>query len=355
MSDAFLFGGIERVVSILTNELIKYKEKYEITILSLFKSQSVTFCDYGNNVKIKNIFEGKCPDLRKNYLKVRKGLKKYIENNDIDILIVEAAGLACFSYPITRRKDIKTIVCEHVGFDNSKRFGLGWLGRRIGCYYCEGIVVVTEADLARFKKNIKKINRIEQIYNPIDPSICTYNYNLFSKLIVTCGRLSAEKGHDLLIEAARYVFKKHSDWQLDIFGDGPERLNLEKKITKYSLSNNIKLRGIVNNVYEKYKDYSFYVMSSRYEAFGMVLVEALKTGLPVISFDCPYGPNEIILNNTNGLLVDCLDVQQLAEKMNFLIEHEDLRKELSYNSMAGLDRFELTAITSRWINLFDTI
>lgn len=351
LSNAYEAGGIQRSVSTLTKALTD-TYNYEISILSIFKTKDISEYDYGNNCKLLSLFDSKF-NLKRNLFRVRKRFNSLMSELCFDILIVEAAGLATIASKYI--KNNKSILCEHVGYDNSKKFGLGWFGRRIGAKYANAIIVLTKTDLDKYKNNIKNIVYIDYIYNPIDSSIVKYPYNLKSKSIIACGRLSYEKGFDLLIKASKEVFSTNNDWQLDIYGDGPERSKLKELVVTYGISDNVHFKGYVNNIYTKYQDYSFMVVPSRFEGFGMVILEALKSGLPVISFDSPDGPKEILENNVNGILVKHLDLLSLRNEIISFIESPNLRQKIARNSDYNLERFNKNCIVDKWMSLFEKI
>ena len=151
------------------------------------------------------------------------------------------------------------------------------------------------------------------------------------------------------------VLKKHPDCKWIICGEGEERESLENKIRKYSLEQNLILQGNVKNIEDYYRKSAMFVLTSRAEGFGLVLTEAKKEGLPCVSFRCPAGPNEIIFDGVNGYLIDCFDVKAMAEKVNQLIENQDIRKRFSDNSMVGTEKFNIDKISEQWMELIEQI
>jgi glycosyltransferase involved in cell wall biosynthesis len=210
------------------------------------------------------------------------------------------------------------------------------------------LVVLTKAD----EKNWQKTNNnIVQIYNP-NPLTTFEKSDCENKKVIAVGRLDAQKGYDYLIETWKIVAQQHSDWILDIWGDGELREKLAKQIVKSKLENQVFLRGTTTDIENKYLESSFYVMTSRYEGFPMVLIEAMSCGLPCVSFDCQWGPNEIINNGENGFLVPLGDSEQLAEKINLLITDGKLRKRMSENAKKTAENYEIGKIMEQWNDLF---
>lgn len=355
MKDAFNQGGDTRSILLLANTIQK-TGLYEINIISLFKTSEEPIFPINEEIKISCLFTQPF-SLRKNFIKVLTKFNDFVKNNQIDVLLIEAIGFNTFTYPVLRKyKKIKTIAVEHASyFDGGKKLGLAWIGRKIACKHTDCVVVLTKQDLNDYTKNIKKIKRIEQIYNPLDNNIGDYNYNINSKKIISCGRLVSVKGFDMLIDVAKLVFEKHPEWQWHIYGEGPEREFLEKKVRQYKLEKNLFLMGEVSDIYSIYNNYSLYVLTSRAESFGMVLLEALKFRLPIVSFACKNGPEEIINDGVNGILIPCFDKDLMATTISKLIEDHNYRKSLSDRTQINLNTFNISEITNTWLRLIESI
>lgn len=178
-----------------------------------------------------------------------------------------------------------------------------------------------------------------------------------NKRVIAVGRLDYQKGFDRLIQAWKLVQHtgRFSDWKLDIFGQGEWREMLQQMIDKQGLQNTVKINPPTNAILNEYVHSSLLVMSSNYEGFGMVLVEAMSCGVPVISFDCKCGPKDIIQPGMNGLLVPNGDIQALADAMMKVMEDEAYRKMLSLNARKVVDTYSEQAVMSQWILLFTSI
>lgn len=178
-----------------------------------------------------------------------------------------------------------------------------------------------------------------------------------NKRVIAVGRLDYQKGFERLIQAWKLVQHtgRFSDWKLDIFGQGEWREMLQQMIDKQGLQNTVKINPPTNAILNEYVHSSLLVMSSNYEGFGMVLVEAMSCGVPVISFDCKCGPKDIIQPGINGLLVPNGDIQALADAMMKVMEDEAYRKMLSLNARKVVDTYSEQAVMSQWILLFTSI
>jgi glycosyltransferase involved in cell wall biosynthesis len=210
------------------------------------------------------------------------------------------------------------------------------------------LVVLTEADANNWRALGRDVVKIPNFLNSIGNSYS----NLSSKKVISVGRLDAQKGYDLLLRVWIHVTNKHPDWTLDIYGQGHEYNSLNSFIQSNDLEGTVKLKGIINNVDLAYLSGSIFVLSSRYEGFGMVLIEAMNCGLPVIAFDCDHGPSDIIINRVDGFLIEVGNLEDMAEKLCTLIESEQLRKEMGAKALENVKRYAKDEVMSLWINLF---
>ena len=173
--------------------------------------------------------------------------------------------------------------------------------------------------------------------------------------VVTIGRYAYQKGYDLLLQAWAEVEKHYPDWSLDIYGMG-DQTSYRQLMSDLGIdARRCRLNGPVEDVVKTYTDSSVFVLSSRFEGFGLVLVEAMACGLPVVSFDCPAGPDEIITDGVDGLLVPSGDVHALAGKLMTLMADEALRERLGQQARQSARRYEMAAIATQWKDLFDQL
>ena len=168
---------------------------------------------------------------------------------------------------------------------------------------------------------------------------------------MSAGRYMSEKGFDMLLEAWHLLPEEFRDWHLYIFGNGDRSL-YQSIVDKYKIGETVHLMSATNDIAEEFSKSSLYVMSSRYEGFGLVLAEAMSCGLPCVSFDCPYGPREIIKDGEDGLLAKYKDIEDLAHKMSLLMSDIDLRSKMGKLAKNSIARYEPETIMSQWINLF---
>jgi glycosyltransferase involved in cell wall biosynthesis len=172
--------------------------------------------------------------------------------------------------------------------------------------------------------------------------------------VVAAGRLTRQKGFGRLVAAWAIVARKHPDWKLDIFGAG-DQASLQGRIDKRQLSDVITLRGFTADPYSHFAESAIYAMSSRSEGFPMVLLEAMGCGLPLVSFDCPTGPADIIQDGRNGLLVPDGDIKGLGAALNRLIENPELRRQMGAAGVEMAKQYEPDHVAARWERLFEDL
>ncbi|MDC2232031.1 glycosyltransferase family 4 protein [Bacteroides thetaiotaomicron] len=215
----------------------------------------------------------------------------------------------------------------------------------------DAIITLTEND----KKEWKDFRNVQIIPNLLTFYPETILQDKRYKRVISAGRLQWQKGYDLLIESWREVHNRFPDWHLAIFGDGPDRGLLQTMIEQYGLSEVVHLYMPTDTIYAEYMKSDFYVMSSRWEGFGLVLIEAMSCGIPCISFDCPHGPSDIIDNGNDGFLVENGNISLLAEKINYLIDHENIRTEMGKQARKNVKRFKIENIAGQWEALFNQL
>jgi glycosyltransferase involved in cell wall biosynthesis len=223
----------------------------------------------------------------------------------------------------------------------------GFLRRRV--YPLASCVVVqTEAAGAFFASRIRRRTRV--IPNPVlaPPSVTTPPFNPRRKHIVAMGRLHRQKGFDLLLNAFARVAPLSPDWSLTVWGEGEERASLEELRNQLGLKDSVHFPGRTTDPYGKLRESDFFVLSSRFEGFPNALCEAMACGLPVISFDCPSGPREIIRPEVDGFLVPAEDVEALALAMNRFISDDAHRMGLASRALEVTERFSVHMVMAMW-------
>ncbi|PKO99475.1 MAG: glycosyltransferase family 4 protein [Bacteroidetes bacterium HGW-Bacteroidetes-8] len=210
-------------------------------------------------------------------------------------------------------------------------------------------VVLSEED----KKNWTELDNVVVIHNPIE-SIPEESSNCTSKKVIAAGRLVSQKGFDMLIDSWKIVNDRHPDWTLSIYGNGSKEYFINQ-IELNGIKSSCFLYDAVLNINEKFIESSIFAFSSRFEGFGMVITEAMSCGIPPVAFACPCGPKDIITDGVDGILVTPESVDELADKICFLIENEDIRREMGRRARIRAEQFKIEVIAKEWNTLFKNL
>lgn len=179
--------------------------------------------------------------------------------------------------------------------------------------------------------------------------------SLSNKQVIMVARYNVAKGYEYIVEAWKSVHERHPDWVLNVYGSGELHDDVVQWIQQCHLSSSILLHEPVDDIMACYMQSSICVMSSRYEAFPMVLLESMACGVPCVSFDCPHGPRNIISNGEDGLLVEYLNPKALADGICRLIEDEPLRRRMGTNARTNIRRFSREKVMGQWDELFKSL
>ena len=200
-------------------------------------------------------------------------------------------------------------------------------------YYCPNNTIVVPNALTSYPKSTACLN---------------------SKKVISAGRIAPVKGFENLIKAWKIVMETNPEWNLEIYGEGePDYVsNLQALVEGLGMDTNVNLYGSTKNIEEKMLNASVFVMTSVTECFPMVLLESLSCGLPIIAFDCPNGPRNIINNNKDGILVENNNISAFAAAINKLINNKELRYSMGANGKLNIKRLQPKIIMKIWENLF---
>ena len=226
-----------------------------------------------------------------------------------------------------------------------------WAFRNIGKF--EKLIVLTHGDAQDWSQYIKDVVIIPNPVTTYPEKIKPHDGT--GRRIICAGRLYEQKGFDILIEAFSLIADKCPDWHIDIFGSGEDKDKLHSLIQSKGLSKCIRIQPPTANIYNEYQQSEFYVFSSRYEGFGLVLIEAMSCGIPCVSFRCKYGPEEIIADGEDGLLARDGDANDLADKMLWMISHTEERLRMGQKARENVRRFQKETIMRQWVELFGLI
>ena len=339
-------GGTERVTSLIANGLC-LDESLEVHILSVTNERNESYFELDESIKHETVLKQSSLSLKRDYFKVVRGIRQYLIENQIDVLI--DVDVICNVYSILARWNTKVrhISWEHFNYFSNNGSVLRDVARQLTRIFSEHVVVLTEQDKQNYSKHLNISHKVSCIYNPIVSSK-SVACDVTSKQVLSVGRLTYQKGFDLLCEIARDVFSEHPDWTWLILGEGEDRALLEQKIHDYGLSKHLILKGNVTDVASYYESSSLFVMTSRYEGLPMTLLEAKVHQLPIVSFDCQTGPRDIISHDIDGYLIPVGELSQMKEALKQLMRDESKRQLFSEASRQTLPKFNYDKVVSQW-------
>lgn len=339
-------GGIGRVTSIISNHLNK-QEDFEVHIISYAKKVDNSY-DWNNDLPYHYLLKSQIP-MKKGILYSSKKLRNILFDNKIDILITCGHIVGPLGVLGTLFNKTKLIYWSHSSFKQTSKKQFRMFNEHFTSVFASKIISLTKVDEINYTKHTFS-KHVTQIYNPIDNKLNSVSKKFKSKSnnIISVGRLTDQKNFKTLIDVAETIFKKNYDFTWDIYGSGDEEEELKQLIDKKGLFGVVNLKGQSNNLYELYNNYSIMVMTSKYEGFPMSLLEGLASKLPLISFDIPTGPNEIIRNNVNGYLIEPFDINEMANKIIYLLENPNVSEEFSKNNEIFKNEYSLKSIINKW-------
>lgn len=359
-----LWGGIERVLSCKANELAEhygYHVRFVTTNqghhpLLFHLAEGVSHVDldirfhrqYEYGIFKRIVFMHRM----KRLFKIR--LRNEIDQFEPDVVVLITLKYASIVRKVVR--DIPLMVESHSSF-NSDLYDHASLLSRMNTSYnrrclkrASGIVALTEKDAKNWQAINPRCFVIPNIVQLNDTGIysdCRSNHAIF------VGRFTHQKDIDSLLAVWVIVNRKHPDWHLDLYGDGELKVYYQEKIDKMNI--NIHVHHPESSIFQRYIESSMLLLTSLYEPFGLVLPEAMSCGLPVVAFDCPYGPADIITDGVDGFLIKDRDIEAFADRVCQLIESEELRCQMGKQGVVSSQRYRADRIMPMWNRLFQEL
>lgn len=347
-------GGGERVYCIWAN-LLAEKLGHDITVAS-FEDAQTTFYELSPLVKVKSLrlrsYKYYAFPLKRRiqmFLCARKDLNclnDYFKKEKFDVIIGVATNISLL-LSLVKCKSIK-IGTEHTEYHGAAFYLRPF--RRFLYHKLNCVTSLTRADKTLFEAFCSKVVVMP---NPLSITV-EKKAELQTCKLVTIGSLSPQKDQETMIRIAEKIFVRHPEWSLDIWGTGRLRLHLEKFISKRKLTEKVKLCGSTNNVKEVLSGASVFLLTSKIEGFGLVLIEAMACGVPCVSFANP-GPADIIRNSINGFLVQKKNIPDFIDKVCLLIENDIERKKMGESAFNSVGKYKESEITKQWELLLNDI
>ena len=367
----YFAGGMERVLTQKANYFADHFG-YDITIILTDGKDKPLFYPLSDKVKVVNLNIGfeelwTCSFFKKIFIYLRKQsqykrlLKEELMRIRPDITVSMLRREINFINDIKDgSKKIGEIHINRANFRNfesnddnfiKRIFAKVWMNSLLNkLKRLDRFVVLTEKD----KEAWVELNNVYVIPNPLSFAPQTIS-KLTEKRIIAVGRYSHEKGYDLLLKTWSIVQNKISDWRLEIFGEG-DRSQYDRMVSSLNIDRHrCVLHGRSDNIQEEFINSSLAVCSSKFEGFGLVITEAMVCGLPVVSFDCPWGPRAIINDGEDGLLVENGNVEKLAEALVEMVQHPEKLRSMAAKAFENVQRFKIDQIAEKWKSIFDAL
>lgn len=341
-------GGTERVLQRIANGLSG--RGYQIVVISMWGDKNPVF-KLDKRIKRYRLAENYPKGIRANIKNIFL-LYQIVKKEKITVLIDVDLILAFYSLPVkVFTPKLHRISWEHFNYyyQFRKNNKIRRLAMRLSARFSEVLLVISKEDEMYYRKNLNIKGMLSQIYNPNTYEQVSCN-KIPEKMVFAAGRLTRAKGFDYLLKSWEIIENDFPDWKLCIAGEGEDKELLLDIIHKKELKS-VELLGLVKDIQQYYEKCAFFVLPSRNEGFGMVLIEAMAYGKPVVSFACKAGPSDIVNDGKNGFLVPTGNYKQFALKMRYLMETEELRKKMGKNAKESTKRFDTESILDQWEEL----
>ncbi|WP_179994279.1 glycosyltransferase family 4 protein [Acinetobacter sp. YH1901136] len=328
-------SGTERVAISLANYLSNFPNS-EIMIANRDTDRKNAAYPVMNNVKII--------DLDGSYLSFFHKLKQNVKQNKYDFVVVHNMGrlsLLC----LFLSNFVKIISFEHSSFIS--RSVLVRFFSKIFYYKIHKVVVLTKNEFQNFSHIHKKVIHVPNFTSYYDSSRQMIEKN--KNIVLSVGRLDSNKNIIHVLKAWHKKIDILHNWELHIYGEGDQKNFLLNFVEENSISN-IYFKGVIENPELAYESAKIFVMTSKFEGLPMVLIEAQCFGLPIVAYNCPYGPSDVIDDGKNGFLVENQNVDAFAEALEKLITSKSLIKEFTEKSLLNSENYKPEKIVNIWIN-----
>lgn len=345
-------GGVARVLAVKLNYLIKYYG-YDIYILNTNGSIDKLFFEFDKGISIESLT---LDDSKlKRVLYYHKKLNTKIKKINPDIIINCDNGLKGSLLPFIYSGKVPLIFESHSSANASENSVLGNLKLKLkNILFLNSVKKYKKVVVYQHLINAWKTNNIIIIHNPLGFKIPMESTLFNNKVVIAVGRISYQKGYESLIDIWGLVYKTHPDWKLHIYGEGDKK-NLLIRIAELGLSESILFFEPVLKIREVYLNASIFVNTSRFEPFGLAVIEAMACGLPVLAFKNTLGPATYIKDRENGYLIEKNNFKDYANQIITLIDDKIEMKRVGKNAKESMKAYQIEDIMKTWHQLFQSV
>lgn len=343
------YGGAERVTTILAN-YFSSKSDYNVKVIMF--SNEINY-DVSDKIEIKIINAPGNNKILNNILHAQKVKQEIVKLDNIQTVVSLSCPATNFYLALSlarAHKKTKLILSERnapMFYPNSK---IGRLFRNISYHFADCVVFQTTRAKNYFSQSIVKKGTV--ISNPIREDLPEAFCGEPKRNIVNFCRLHPQKNLSLLIEGFAIFVENHPDFTLSIYGDGPQKNDLKRKIAELKIDNKVNIYDFTNDIHSIIVDSYMFVSTSNYEGISNSMIEAMAIGIPVICTDCPAGgAADMIKSGKNGILIEVNNLSQLVSAMNQLADDKELRREISKESVKIRKKLAVQEICKEWENL----
>lgn len=345
--DITLLGGIERVISVLAEQFVQ--DGYDVDIYSIFKEKKKPSYKFSQKVNIIYLTNEVCVGKLKFYYYILHSVMKLRKLAADQCVISTLTNISCIYGFLNYFNHTDFIAAEHSQY-NAHSF-LVRLLRLLAYKKSKYVVPLTKHDYNVFSKFLD-VEKIKIINNPSSFKATSISSSITSKRLVSIGRLVDVKNYTFMLQEIAPFLLSNTDWSLEIYGDGELRSVLEAQANVLGIFQSVKFNGFVEKINEYLAGASFYLCSSKTEAFPMAFLEALSLGIPIISVNCPFGPGEIIEDGVNGYLLDTNTLySNFYSCLQSIKNDEVIYNNLQKKAFASAKKYEVSSIASKWYEL----
>lgn len=367
-------GGAERILSEKMSYLALY-DNYEVYVITCYQNPAQQLNAYPLSEKVRQI-DLKIPYYSQYhyrypvrlwkkwqiYRSLKNKLAAMVKSIDPDVLTGlgyfqadVVTGIQCRAKKIVELHEARIFTLSDHGLNRSLFSRLymriyRWNYFRTVERQADVVVSLTKGDAYQWRK----ARRVEVIPNftmmPVADGLSPRE-----KRVIAVGRLEWQKGFDRLIDLWAVVGKHYPDWRLDIYGSGSLEKDLRQQILSLGLDSQVSIQPFTEHIREEYLRSSVFVLTSRFEGFSLVLLEAAQSGLPSVAFDCPFGPSDLIEDGQSGFLVPDGDTNVFVERLETLLGDESMRQRFSQCAINYVQKFCVDTIMQQWKTLFETL